>query len=62
MLMLHRGDGISDVARRLCCARSSVGRWIIWFTLSGAEGLKSLTAGHSRCWPFALLDAAVVVQ
>ncbi len=26
MLMLHRGDRVSDVARTLCCARSSVGR------------------------------------
>lgn len=44
MLMLHRGDRVSDVARTLCCARSSVGRWINWFTLSGVEGLKSLPA------------------
>lgn len=52
MLMLHRGDTISHVARTLCCARSSVGRWINWFTLSGAEGLKSLPAGRRRRWPF----------
>jgi len=37
MLMLHRGDRVSDVARTLCRARSSVGRWINWFTLSGIE-------------------------
>ncbi|EJI3500067.1 helix-turn-helix domain-containing protein, partial [Salmonella enterica] len=41
MLMLHRGNRVSDVARTLCCARSSVGRWINWFTLSGVAGLKS---------------------
>lgn len=52
MLMLHRGDRVSDVARTLCCARSSVGRWINWFTLSGVEGLKSLPAGRSWRWPF----------
>jgi len=52
MLMLHRGDRVSDVARTLCCARSSVGRWINWFTLSGVEGLKSLPAGRSRRWPY----------
>jgi len=52
MLMLHRGDRVSDVARTLCCARSSVGRGINWFTLSGVEGLKSLPAGRSRHWPF----------
>jgi len=28
MLILHRGDKVSDVAKTLCCARSSVGRWI----------------------------------
>ena len=52
MLMIHRGERVSDVARTLCCARSSVGRWINWFTHSGIEGLKSLPAGRSRRWPF----------
>lgn len=52
MLILHRGDRVSDVTRTLCCARSSVGRWINWFTLSGVAGLKSLPAGRSRRWPF----------
>ncbi len=52
MLMLHRGDTVSHVARTLCCARSSIGRWINWFTLSGAEGLKSLPSGRGRRWPF----------
>ncbi len=50
--MLHRGDRVSHVARTLCCARSSVGRWINGFTLSGVEGLKSLPAGGARRWPF----------
>ncbi|KDY14257.1 transposase domain protein [Escherichia coli 2-316-03_S4_C2] len=27
---------------QLCCARSSIGRWINLFTLSGVEDLKSL--------------------
>lgn len=48
MMMLHRGDRVSDVARTLCCARSSVGRWISWFTLYGAEGLISLRPGRER--------------
>lgn len=52
MLMLHRGDRVSDVASTLCCARSSDGRWINWFTLSGVEGLKSVPTGPSRRWPF----------
>lgn len=52
MLILHRGERVSDIARTLCCARSSVGRWINWFTLTGGEGLKSLPAGRCRRWPF----------
>ncbi|EMU72948.1 winged helix-turn helix family protein [Escherichia coli MP021017.9] len=52
MLMLHRGDRVSDVARTLCCARSSVGPWINWFTQSDIEGLKSLPVGRARRWPF----------
>ncbi|SJH53691.1 IS630 transposase [Shigella sonnei] len=50
MLMLHRGDRVSDVARTLCCARSSVGRWINWFTQSGVEGLKSLLHFLLKCF------------
>lgn len=52
MLMLHRGDTVSDVAKSLCCARSSLGRWVNWFTLYGLEGLKSLPPGRGRRWPF----------
>lgn len=48
MLMLHRGDTVSHVARTLFCAHSSIGRRINWFTLSGAEGLKSLPSVRGR--------------
>ncbi|WP_233209044.1 IS630 family transposase, partial [Erwinia sp. B116] len=51
LLMLDRGDSVSEVARTLCCARSSVGRWINWFTLYGTDGLKSLPPGRGRRWP-----------
>lgn len=47
MLMLHRGDRISDVARTFCHAHSSLGRWINGVTQSGVEGLKSLPAGRA---------------
>ncbi|ECY2674745.1 IS630 family transposase [Salmonella enterica] len=53
MLMLHQGMTITDVARLLCAARSSVGRWINWFTLHGVEGLKSLRPGRAPRWPVA---------
>lgn len=50
MLMLHQGMAVTNVARILCAARSSVGRWINWFTLHGAEGLKSLRPGRAPRW------------
>lgn len=52
ILMLHRGERVSNVARMLCCARSSIGRWINWLTLYGIEGLRSLPPGRGRRWPF----------
>lgn len=53
MLMLNQGMTVTDVARLLCAARSSVGRWINWFTLHGVEGLKSLRPGRAPRWPVA---------
>ncbi|HAB3224344.1 TPA_asm: IS630 family transposase [Salmonella enterica subsp. enterica serovar Enteritidis] len=53
MLMLHQGMTVTAVARLLCAARSSVGRWINWFTLHGVEGLKSLRPGRAPRWPVA---------
>ncbi|WP_387692554.1 IS630 family transposase [Photorhabdus sp. RM71S] len=50
ILMLHRGESVSQVARTLCAGRSSVNRWINWFTLYGLEGLKSLPAGRPTVW------------
>lgn len=48
ILMLHDGESVADVASRLCAARSSVGRWINWFTLFGIDGLKSLPPGRQK--------------
>lgn len=53
ILTLHRGMTVSDVARLLCAVRSSVGRWINWFTLQGVEGLKSIKPGRAPGWPVA---------
>ena len=52
MLMLHDGNSVNHVATTLCCARSSIGRWINWLTQYGLEGLKSLPSGRQRRWPF----------
>lgn len=51
MLMLHQGMTVTEVAKMLCAARSSIDRWINWFTLHGVEGLKSLRPGRVVRWP-----------
>ncbi len=45
LLMLNEGLTVTYVAKTLHAARSSVNRWVEWFTLYGLEGLKSLPAG-----------------
>lgn len=52
ILIPHQGYRLNHTARPLCCARSSVERWINWYTLYGPEDLKSLPYGHGRRWPF----------
>jgi putative transposase len=53
MLMLHQGMTVTEVAKILCAARSSIGRWINLFTLYGVNGLKSLKTGRETQWPVA---------
>lgn len=52
MLMSHRGERVSVVARAPCCARSYVELWINWFTLYSFDRLESLPAGRRRRWLF----------
>ncbi|MBF4348695.1 helix-turn-helix domain-containing protein, partial [Vibrio anguillarum] len=37
LMQLHEGKTIVDVCRIISAARSSVGRWIDWFTQGGME-------------------------
>lgn len=60
MLMLHRGDRGRDTAKTLCYARTSTGRWINWFTVSGIEDQKSLPTGHSRRWPLEQIRSTIL--
>ncbi|MDE9565593.1 IS630 family transposase [Xenorhabdus bovienii] len=55
LLMLHEGKTVSAISRTLHCSRSSVNRWINWFTLYGLEGLKSLPSGRPAIWNLAPL-------
>ena len=46
----------------LCCARSSVGRWINWFTHSGIEGLRNAGFEHICVTSLKLLPAILVIN
>ncbi|CDM88006.1 conserved protein of unknown function [Xenorhabdus bovienii] len=59
LLMLHKGDTVSHVAKTLCASRSSVNRWVNWFTLYGLDGLKSLPPGRPAIWNLEPLLAVV---
>ncbi len=50
LLMLNEGLTVTYVAKTLHAARSSINRWVEWFTLYGLEGLKSLPAGRPVVW------------
>ncbi len=50
LLMLNEGLTVTYVAKTLHAARSSVNRWVEWFTLYGLEGPKSLPAGRPAVW------------
>ncbi|WP_391528947.1 IS630 family transposase [Photorhabdus akhurstii] len=50
LLMLNEGLTVTYVAKTLHAARSSINRWVEWFTLYGLEGLNSLPAGRPAVW------------
>ncbi len=59
ILMLDEGKSVTQTAKWLCASRSSVNRWVNWFTLYGLEGLKSLPAGRPAIWDLTPLLAVV---
>ncbi|TYP00415.1 helix-turn-helix domain-containing protein, partial [Xenorhabdus doucetiae] len=50
ILWLCQGEPVSQVADKLCCAESSVWRWIKRFRELGWMGLLSLPAGRHTRW------------
>ncbi len=51
ILMLAKGNSVTYVASSLAAARSSINRWIEWYTECGIEGLQSLTSGRRAKLP-----------
>lgn len=64
MLMLHQGLSITDVHHATGAARSSIGRWLGWYTESGVDGLKSLQLGRPASLPIdpILLCLSLLIQ
>ena len=64
MLMLHQGLSITDVHHATGAARSSIGRWLGWYTESGVDGLKSLPLGRPASLPIdpILLCLSLLIQ
>ncbi len=49
MLMLHQGLPVTQVQHITGAARSSIGRWLGWYTQCGIDGLKSEKSGRTGC-------------
>ena len=52
ILLLADGHSVSAVSRLTAAARSSINRWVNWYTLFGLEGLKAslgAQAGAAIC-------------
>lgn len=52
ILLLSEGKTVTAVSKLLAAARSSINRWIRWYTECGAEGLESNTRGRERRLPY----------
>ena len=46
ILLLADGHSVSAVSRLTAAARSSINRWVNWYTLFGLEGLESEPRGR----------------
>ncbi|MBS8180009.1 IS630 family transposase, partial [Klebsiella pneumoniae] len=53
ILLLADGHSVSAVSRLTAAARSSINRWVNWYTLYGLEGLESESRGRKPVLPFA---------
>lgn len=52
ILLLSEHKSVTEVAKVLMAARSSINRWIHWYTDSGIDGLESSTRGRVTVLPY----------
>ncbi|CAM4042628.1 Integrase core domain protein [Vibrio aerogenes CECT 7868] len=57
ILLLADGQTVTKVSLLLAAARSSVNRWIHWYTEYGLKGLESLSRGRTSVLPFVQIAA-----
>ncbi|CAH2871570.1 IS630 family transposase ISSen5 [Salmonella enterica subsp. enterica serovar Kentucky] len=64
MLMLHQGLSVTQVQHITGAARSSIGRWLGWYTQCGIDGLKSEKPGRPTVLPInpILLCLSLLIQ
>ncbi len=64
MLMLYQGHSITQVHHVTGAARSSIGRWLDWYTQCGPEGLNSEKLGRPAILPIEslLLALSLLIQ
>ncbi len=60
ILLLVSGRTVTEVSGLLAAARSSINRWVSWYTECGIEGLESSTRDRSCVLPF--MQIAVVIK
>lgn len=59
ILLLAEGQTVAAVSNTLAAARSSVNRWVRWYTECGIEGLESSTRGRAPILPFVQIAAVL---
>jgi len=59
ILLLSQGYSVTTVSKLLAAARSSIGRWVNWYTECGIDGLESSTRGRAATLPFLQIAAVL---
>ena len=52
ILLLANGYNVTEVSRMMAAGRSSINRWIQWYTQCGLEGLESMNRGRVATLPY----------
>ena len=60
-LLTADGHSVSAVSRLTAAARSSINRWVNWYTLYGLEGLESEPRGRKPVLPFAHISGLLLL-